>query len=124
SGNVLDHTIVQGQVHGGIAQGLGQALLESTAYDRGNGQLVSASFMDYAMPRADNMPVINDAVHPVPATTNPLGVKGVGEAGTTASLAAIMNAIADAIPGAGATLDMPATPEKVWLACKQAATKT
>jgi carbon-monoxide dehydrogenase large subunit len=121
SGNVLDHTVVQGQVQGGIAQGLGQVLLESTAYDRGNGQLVSASFMDYAMPRAENMPPIRDAVHPVPAKTNPLGVKGVGEAGTTGSLAAIMNAIADAIPnGAGADLNMPATPPKVWEACRKA----
>ena len=121
SGNVLDHTIVQGQVQGGIAQGLGEVLLESTAYDRGNGQLVSASFMDYAMPRADTMPPIKDAVHSVPAKTNPLGVKGIGEAGTTGSLAAIMNAIADAIPdGAGADLDMPATPQKVWEACRKA----
>jgi carbon-monoxide dehydrogenase large subunit len=116
---VLDSTIVHGQVHGGLAQGLGQALMEAARYDADNGQLVSGSFMDYAMPRADDMPDIKDDAHPVPAKTNPLGVKGVGEAGTTASLAAIMNAIADAIPnGAGATLDMPATPEKVWLACR------
>ena len=117
-GTVLDHTIVEGQVHGGLAQGLGQALFEHAVYDDGSGQLVSGSFMDYAMPRAENMPPIRDALHPVPATTNPLGVKGVGEAGTTSSLAAIMNAIADAIPGgAGAALDMPATPDKVWHAC-------
>jgi aerobic carbon-monoxide dehydrogenase large subunit len=121
SGNVLDHTVVQGQVQGGLAQGLGQVLLENTAYDRGNGQLVSASFMDYAMPRAENMPPIKDALHSVPAKTNPLGVKGVGEAGTTGSLAAIMNAIADAIPnGAGADLNMPATAPKVWEACRKA----
>jgi carbon-monoxide dehydrogenase large subunit len=78
--------------------------------------------MDYAMPRADDMPPIDGAMHAVPATTNPLGVKGVGEAGTTASLAAIMNAIADALPGAaGATLDMPATPYRVWEACLKGA---
>jgi carbon-monoxide dehydrogenase large subunit len=73
------------------------------------------------MPRAEDMPPIVDDVHPVPATTNPLGVKGVGEAGTTAALAAIMNAIANAIPGGGADkMDMPATPEKIWAACRQA----
>jgi carbon-monoxide dehydrogenase large subunit len=117
AGNLLDPTIVHGQLHGALAQGLGQALLEGMRYDPDNGQAVSASFMDYAMPRAEHMPDIRDAVHVVPATTNPLGVKGVGEAGTTASLAAIVNAIRDAIPGeAGARIDMPATPAKVWAA--------
>ena len=116
-GNILDSTIVHGQLHGGLAQGLGQALMEEMRYDPDNGQAVSASFMDYAMPRAEHMPDIHDAVHIVPATTNPLGVKGVGEAGTTAALAAILNAIANAIPGeAGARIDMPATPAKVWAA--------
>ena len=120
-GTVLDHTIVEGQVHGGLAQGLGQVLLENAVYDARSGQLVTGSFMDYAMPRAEHMPrVLRDALHPVPATTNPLGVKGVGEAGTTASLAAIMNAIADAIPnGAGARIEMPATTEKIWAACRR-----
>ncbi|MGH6784267.1 MAG: xanthine dehydrogenase family protein molybdopterin-binding subunit, partial [Sphingomicrobium sp.] len=94
-GTVLDHTIVEGQVTGALAQGLGQALKEVATYE--NGQLVTGSFMDYAMPRAEDIPPIRDALHPVPATTNPLGVKGVGEAGTTASIAAVMNAIADAI---------------------------
>jgi carbon-monoxide dehydrogenase large subunit len=117
AGNVLDTTIVHGQLHGGLAQGIGQALMEGMRYDPDNGQAVSATFMDYAMPRAEHMPDIRDAVHIVPATTNPLGVKGVGEAGTTASLAAILNAIRDAIPGeAGARIDMPATPAKVWAA--------
>jgi carbon-monoxide dehydrogenase large subunit len=121
-GKALDHVIVEAQVQGGVAQGLGQAILENIVYDPANGQLVTGSFMDYAMPRADEVPDVVGDVHNVPATTNPLGVKGVGEAGTTASLAAIMNAIADAIPGeAGNKLDMPATPEKVWLACRQAA---
>jgi carbon-monoxide dehydrogenase large subunit len=121
SGNLLNHAIVQGQLHGGIAQGLGQALMELGYYDPDNGQLVSGSFQDYAMPRAEDMPPIHDSMQGVPATTNPLGVKGVGEAGTTASLAAFMNAIADAIPGnAGAALDMPATNEKVWAACQKA----
>jgi len=122
-GTVLDPVIVHGQIHGGLAQGLGQALFEQAVYDSG-GQLMTGSFMDYAMPRADDMPQIRDDNRPVPATTNPLGVKGVGEAGTIGSLAAIMNAVADAIPGgAGARLEMPATSEKVWRACQEAATK-
>ena len=115
--------IVEGQTHGSIAQGLGQAMMEHTIFDPSGGQLVTnGSFMDYAMPRADDMPRrSSDALHLVPATTNPLGVKGVGEAGTTAAIAAVMNAIADAIPGgAGAHLDMPATPEKLWHACRRA----
>jgi carbon-monoxide dehydrogenase large subunit len=120
-GNVLDHVIVEGQLHGALAQGLGQALLEKAVYDADAGQLITGSFMDYAMPRAADMPPIRDALHPVPATTNPLGVKGSGEAATTAAIAAIMNAIADAVPGGGADpLAMPATPEKVWAACREA----
>jgi aerobic carbon-monoxide dehydrogenase large subunit len=118
-GVVIDHTLVEGQLYGGLAQGLGQALIENAVYDSASGQLVTGSFMDYAMPRADDIPVIADAEVSVPATTNPLGVKGVGEAGTTGSLAAIMNALADAVPGA-THLDMPATAEKVWRACRQA----
>jgi carbon-monoxide dehydrogenase large subunit len=110
--------IVEGQLHGSVAQGLGQAVLENIAYDS-DGQLITGSFMDYAMPRADDMPPIKDSVFEIPATTNPLGVKGVGEAGTTSAIAAIMNAIADAVPAA-AKLDMPATPEKVWKACREA----
>ena len=121
-GNALNTMIVEGQTHGSIAQGLGQAMMEGAVFDRSGGQLVTGSFMDYAMPRADDMPAFKDALHLVPATTNPLGVKGAGEAGTTAAIAAVMNAIADAIPGgAGAHLDMPATPEKLWRACRSAA---
>jgi carbon-monoxide dehydrogenase large subunit len=119
-GNVLDHMIVEGQLHGALAQGLGQALMETAVYDTDGGQLVTGSFMDYAMPRAEDMPPVKDALHVVPATTNPLGVKGTGEAGTTAAIAAVMNAIADAVPGGGADrLAMPATPEKVWAACHE-----
>jgi aerobic carbon-monoxide dehydrogenase large subunit len=118
AGVVLDHTLAEGQLVGALAQGIGQALMENAVYDEGNGQLVTGTFMDYAMPRAVDMPPIVDAGHNVPATTNPLGVKGVGEAGTTGSLAAIMNAIANAIPdGRGVNIDMPATPAKVWRAC-------
>jgi carbon-monoxide dehydrogenase large subunit len=118
AGNVLDHMIVEGQLHGSVAQGLGQAVMENIAYDS-DGQLITGSFMDYAMPRADDIPPIKDSVLEIPATTNPLGVKGVGEAGTTSAIAAVMNAIADAVPAA-AHLDMPATPEKVWKACREA----
>src|SRR5262249_17929989 len=106
----------EGQVHGAVVQGLGQALLEHLVYDR-TGQLVTGSFMDYAMPRADDVPLLTAAEHRVPATTNPLGVKGVGEAGTTGALAALMNAIAGAGPAA-AHMDMPATAEKIWAACR------
>src|SRR6185503_4441791 len=118
AGVVLDHTLVVGQLVGALAQGIGQALLENAVYDESNGQLVAGTFMDYAMPRAEDMPPIVNAGHNVPATTNPLGVKGVGEAGATGSLAAIMNAIANAIPdGRGVNIDMPATPAKIWRAC-------
>ncbi|HZK91368.1 MAG TPA: xanthine dehydrogenase family protein molybdopterin-binding subunit [Stellaceae bacterium] len=115
-GRVLQPVLVEGQVHGGVAQGVGQALFEWGNYDDSSGQFVAGSFMDYAMPRADDLPGIASELHPVPCTTNPLGVKGVGEAGTTASLAAVMNAVADA----GAVVDMPATPERVWRALQSA----
>ncbi|MGC1777622.1 MAG: xanthine dehydrogenase family protein molybdopterin-binding subunit [Xanthobacteraceae bacterium] len=120
-GHALDHTIVIGQLHGSLASGIGQALMERTVYDSDSGQLVTGSFMDYAMPRAEDMPPLRDGMHNVPATTNPLGVKGVGEAGTTAAIAAVMNAVADAIPnGAGVHLEMPATAQKIWEACQRA----
>jgi carbon-monoxide dehydrogenase large subunit len=120
-GNALDEMIVEGQLHGAIASGLGQALMERTVYDHDSGQLVTGSFMDYAMPRAEDMPPLREAMHNVPATTNPLGVKGVGEAGTTAAIAAVMNAVADAIPGgAGIHLEMPASAPRLWEACQRA----
>jgi carbon-monoxide dehydrogenase large subunit len=118
-GNVMDHTLVTGQMHGSIAQGLGQALMEGLVYDAG-GQLITASFMDYGMPRATDIPPIVDVSRPSPATTNPLGVKGVGEAGTTGSLAAIVHAVANAIGGDAHRLTMPLTVEKVWRACREA----
>jgi carbon-monoxide dehydrogenase large subunit len=120
-GKALNAMIVEGQTHGAIAQGVGQAMMEQAVFDASGGQLITGSFMDYAMPRADDLPVFKDAIHAVPAKTNPLGVKGAGEAGTTAAISAFMNAVADAIPGgAGAHLDMPATAEKIWRACRQA----
>jgi aerobic carbon-monoxide dehydrogenase large subunit len=118
-GTVLDPMIVEGQLVGAIAQGLGQALMEAAIYES-SGQLVTGSFVDYAMPRAEDMPPIRDALLSVPATTNPLGVKGMGEAGTTAALAAVMNAIANAVPGGGAErVEMPATPQRIWAACQR-----
>jgi aerobic carbon-monoxide dehydrogenase large subunit len=122
-GLALDPVLAEGQVQGGIAQGIGQAILEHAVYDRVSAQLLSGSFMDYGMPRADLIPPIHGELHAVPCRTNPLGVKGIGESGTTGSLAAVMNAIVDALP-AGAALDMPATPEKIWRACREAARKT
>jgi carbon-monoxide dehydrogenase large subunit len=120
-GRALDPMIVEGQFHGSVVAGLGQALMERAVYDADSGQLVTGSFMDYALPRADDIPPLRDAHHNAPATTNPLGVKGVGEAGTTAAIAAVMNAVADAIPGgAGAHLDMPATAQRLWEACRRA----
>ncbi len=124
-GNMLDARIVEGQVQGSIANGLGQALTENAVYNAQSGQLVTGSFMDYGMPRAHHMPIeLREAVHSVPSTTNPLGVKGTGEAGTTAAIAAVMNAIANAIPnGAADQMDMPATPAKVWAACRKGMTR-
>jgi carbon-monoxide dehydrogenase large subunit len=124
-GNMLNPMVVEGQVHGSIANGFGQALLEDAIYDPQGGQLLTGSFMDYAMPHAHDMPVeLREAVLSTPATTNPLGVKGTGEAGTTAAIAALMNAIAHAVPnGAADHMDMPATPAKVWAACRKGMAK-
>ena len=109
-------------MQGSIANGLGQALTENAVYDPQSGPAGPGSFMDYGMPHAADMPrELREAMHPVPATTNPLGVKGTGEAGTTAAIAAVMNAIAHAIPnGAADHMEMPATPAKVWEACQRA----
>jgi carbon-monoxide dehydrogenase large subunit len=123
-GRVINPMIVEGQIQGALAQGLGQALLEHVVYDAGSGQLVSGSFMDYAMPRAADMPPVAIAFHNVPARTNPLGVKGIGEAGCTGSPPAIMNAILDALRPLGVkSLDMPATPFRVWQAIEAARAK-
>ena len=111
--------IVDGQLHGGIAQGAGQVLMEDSIYDN-DGQLISGSYMDYAIPRADNMPYFKLGFHPVPCRTNAIGVKGAGESGTIAALPTIMNAIVNALKSAGVSnanmIDMPATPEKIWRA--------
>ncbi len=116
-GHALNPLIVRGQVHGGVAQGIGQAFLERTSYDPESGQLLSASFMDYALPRAEDLPDIEVDLIEVVCETNPLGVKGAGEAGAVGSPPAVVNALVDALADAGVTsIDMPATPEVVWKA--------
>ena len=121
-GTVINPTIVEGQLHGGVIQGIGQAVMEMTAYDD-DGQLLTGSFMDYALPRAADSPQVLVVHHPVPATTNVLGVKGCGEAGCAGSLTSVMNAIADALSEFGIRhLDMPATPYRVWRAIQEART--
>jgi aerobic carbon-monoxide dehydrogenase large subunit len=120
-GTVINPMLVEGQLHGGVLQGIGQALLEHVVYDA-QGQLLTGSFMDYAMPRALHAPPFKFASHPVPATTNPLGVKGCGEAGCAGALPAVMNALVDALsPYDIRHFDMPATPERVWQAIHGAA---
>lgn len=116
-GNVVNPMIVEGQVHGGLAQGIGQALLENAVYDE-NGQLLTGSYMDYCMPRADDLPSFRVETMPgTPCTHNPLGVKGCGEAGAIGSPPAVINAICDALAEYGVDhIDMPATPEKIWRA--------
>lgn len=115
-GTLVNPMLVEGQIHGGIVQGYGQAVLEEAVYDAG-GQLLSGSFMDYAMPRADDVSPFEIAFHPVPALTNPLGVKGCGEAGVSGALPTIVSAILDALAPLGiATIDMPASPERIWRA--------
>jgi carbon-monoxide dehydrogenase large subunit len=116
-GRIINPMIVEGQVHGGLAQGIGQALLEGCVYDAKNGQLVTGSFLDYCMPRADNLPSFKVDTAVTPCTHNPLGVKGCGEAGAIGAPACVMSAILDALRPLGVTsLDMPATPEKIWRA--------
>ncbi len=121
-GTLINPMLVEGQVHGGVIQGLGQALMETTSYSE-DGQLISGSYMDYVMPRADDLPDFVFASHPVPAKTNPLGAKGCGEAGCTGALPAIMNAIVDVLAReAGIThFDMPATSQRLWSALKDRA---
>jgi carbon-monoxide dehydrogenase large subunit len=116
-GRILNPLLVAGQVQGGVAQGIGQALLERTVYEPATGQLLTGSFMDYAMPRAENLPAIEVSFNEVPCRTNPLGVKGCGEAGAVGACPAVINAVVDALAPLGVrSIDMPATPERVWRA--------
>jgi carbon-monoxide dehydrogenase large subunit len=119
-GRMVNPLLVKGQIHGGVVQGLGQGLFEELAYD-GAGQLLAGSFMDYAMPRADDVPTFDVDSFEVPTRVNPLGAKGVGEAGTVGALPALLNAVNDALAPLGVRhLDMPVTPERVWRAIQQA----
>ncbi|WP_158926151.1 xanthine dehydrogenase family protein molybdopterin-binding subunit [Acidisphaera sp. S103] len=121
-GTLVNPMLVAGQAHGGIAQGIGQALMESVRYDE-DGQLITGSYMDYALPRAGDFPTMGFISHPVPARTNPLGAKGCGEAGCAGSLPAVMNAVVDALSEFGIThIDMPATPHRIWQAIQAAQT--
>jgi len=120
-GRVINHTVVEGQLHGGVAQGAGQVLGEQVVYDRGTGQLLTGSFMDYCMPRAGMLRGIRMEERPTPSTVSPLGVKGMGESGCTASLPALGNAVMDALAPLGIRhLDMPMTPARVWRAIQSA----
>jgi carbon-monoxide dehydrogenase large subunit len=120
-GRVINPMIVEGQVHGGVVQGIGQALYEGCVYDAKSGQLLTGSLMDYCMPRADNLPALQVGHHTTLCTHNQLGVKGCGEVGAIGSPAAVMNAVVDALKPYGIThLDMPANPERVWRAIHSA----
>jgi carbon-monoxide dehydrogenase large subunit len=122
-GTVINPMLVEGQIQGGVVQGLGQVLLEGAVYDA-DGQLVTGSFMDYAMPRAHDAPMIEVANHPVPTKTNPIGAKGCGEAGTSGGLPAVANAVIDALSEYGIRhLEMPMTPARIWQAIQDAKRK-
>jgi carbon-monoxide dehydrogenase large subunit len=121
-GVVYNHMIVEGQLLGGLVQGLGQVMGEACVYDPDTGQLLSGSFMDYVMPRADDLPLrLSLHERPVPSPTNPLGAKGAGEAGTTGAVPTLANAVLDALASAGVrSLEMPYTPARVWAAIQAA----
>jgi carbon-monoxide dehydrogenase large subunit len=121
AGRIINPIVVTGQLHGGVAQGIGQALTEHAMWDAESGQMINGSFMDYGMPRADSLPSFRLALHEVPAKTNPLGVKGIGEAGTTAAPPAVVNAIVDALSPYGVRdLPMPVSPHRIWQALRNA----
>jgi carbon-monoxide dehydrogenase large subunit len=122
-GNIINHQIVEGQMQGGVTQGAGHIFLEQGVYDP-SGQLLTGSFMDYAMPRAGLVGGLTVTDHAVPTATNPLGAKGVGEGGVTGSMPALMNAVMDALRQAGIRhFDMPATPRRLWQALQAVRTK-
>ena len=118
-GRAVNPMILHGQTHGGIAQGVGQALWEACAYEAGTGQLLSSTMMDYALPRADMLPPFTTEISEVPSTAHPLGLRGGGEGGTTPALGAVVNAIVDALAELGVEhIEMPATSERVWRAIR------
>jgi len=121
-GRAVNPLILHGQTHGGIAAGVGQALWELCDYEAQTGQLRSTTFMEYALPRASDLPAFTTELSEVPSTTNPLGLRGGGEGGTTPALGAVVNAIVDALAELGVEhVEMPATPERVWRAIHEAA---
>jgi carbon-monoxide dehydrogenase large subunit len=121
-GMIINPMICEGQIHGGIAQGVGQALFEGIVYDTQSGQLLTGSFLDYSMPRAADFPPIVSAMVEIPATTNPLGIKGIGEAGAIAAPPTVVNAVLDALRARGVEhLDMPLTPARIWQAARDGA---
>ena len=114
-GTIINPMIVEGQLQGGIVQGVGQALFEHGVYDEQSGQLLSGSFMDYCMPRADNLPKMTIEPHSTTCAHTPMGVKGCGECGTIGSPAAVINAVVDALRPLGVShVDMPASPNRIW----------
>jgi len=118
-GVAVNPLVIEGQVHGGIAQGIGQALLEQSYYDPDTGQLLTGSFMDYAMPRADNLPFFRTELSEIPCTTHPLGIRPAGEGGITPALGVVINAVVDALSEYGVKhIEMPATPERIWQAIR------
>ena len=120
-GMVINPLICEGQIHGGIAQGVGQALIENVVYDRESGQLLTGTLLDYGMPRADDLPMFVSELVEIPAKTNPLGIKGIGESGTIGAPPTIINAVVDALRSLGVEhIDMPATPQRVWEAIRSA----
>ena len=124
-GTVINPLTLKGQIHGGVAQGVGQILMEQVIYDPDNGQLLAGSFMDYAMPRADTVSPMKIITNEVPTDLNPLGAKGGGEAGTVGAMPGLMNAIMNALSYAGVEhLDMPATPDRIWRALQDAKKST
>jgi carbon-monoxide dehydrogenase large subunit len=119
-GTIINPLLVEGQTHGGVVQGIGQALMENVSFDQ-DGQLLTGSYMDYALPRARHAPMFAVTNHPVPAKTNPLGTKGCGEAGCAGGLTSVMNAVVDALFERGIThIDMPASPARIWRALQDA----
>ena len=120
-GTILNPLLLEGQIHGGLAQGIGQALMEDVAFDPDTGQLLAGSFMDYCMPRADDLPSYVAAFNEVPTAVNPVGVKGAGEAGAVGALPAMMNAVVHALSPLGVEhVRMPATPERIWRTIREA----
>jgi carbon-monoxide dehydrogenase large subunit len=123
-GTVMNPLLLKGQIHGGVVQGVGQILLENMQFDPESGQVLTGSLMDYALPRADDVPSMSVESHPVPTPTNPLGIKGAGEAGTVGAMPCVQSAILDALAPLGIQwLDMPASPHRVWAAIQKARRK-